>query len=232
MNVFPTVFTDPTGHYVAAPNDGEIDRKIIVASYYESEANTPLVLPIVVDNRIIGRQYHMPVGAQQSIVSEESPQYTVGRLLAIAGIVSDMGEIFLAATAPAASILPGYGDGVITYASGMLTGDNYGLFPPPPPLPQNMISLNQDTVINAGEAFVPVVAAKALGISGILAGTVSPIPGDELFTGALIATYAAIDITTSVGSLAYDTQRFTGEYQNHYTVGYAVGHGLTIIIWP
>ena len=232
----PVKYRDPTGHYVAAPDKGEIDLDIIIASYYESGVDTPLVLPIVVDipniieKKIVGRHYRMPVGAQQSTVPEGSPQYTVGRILAGAGIAIDGTEALLALF-PGAGTVPGLVDAGVTYLAGVGTGDNYfpllGISDAPRGLPENMYGVNQDLVVNSVEAGVPLVAAPALGVGGIVIGGATPTPGDEL----ALLNFALVDAATSLLSLAYDSARFVGAIQNHHTIGGA-GDEIIIVHWP
>lgn len=138
-------------------------------------------------------------------------------------------------TVPGAGILPAWGDTVVTYASGVLTGDNYvgGLSSPPSSLSQDMISVNQDFLVNAGEAMLPTMIAGTLGTGGLALEAVTPIPGDAIVyeTGAILA-FQVTDAITSAALALYDYGRYEGDFQNHLTVGVSQEAGTMLVYWP
>lgn len=158
-------------------------------------------------------------------------------MLAAGSIGADMIELILTME-PGAAFLPSLWDTGITYLSGVFTGDNYvgfgGISRPPTSLPQDMYSVNQDFVVNLGEAAFPVVLAGTLGVSGIIAEAATvPIPGDIIIyeSGALLA-YQITDAITSSASALYDAGRYDGSIQNHITVGISPNEGVILVYWP
>jgi RHS repeat-associated protein len=253
----PVKYTDPTGHrptdgceYEGCDLDDDLDPDktwgepdgTLVESLTETDVNpvsatgptTPYRTRLTVDSKEIGWLYYMPAGSAQSTVSVNSTRYKIGRFLAGSGIAIDVVELVLSVV-PGASVGPGYTDSLVTYFAGALTGDNYLPFgsAPPPGLPSRMVSINQDAIVNGVEAFLPTISAGAFGVSGILAGAVTALPGDELIYGGGLALmgYQMVDATTSTISAFYDYGRFNGTFQNHYTIGYALGYGVIIINW-
>ena len=235
----PVKFNDPTGHYVVDTDDGSIDPDVIIESYNQAAItnptviDTPLILPIVVDKKIIGREFWMPANSPQSTISETSTRAEIGRFLASLGIVSDAVEFILAPFG--GGVLPGFVDPILTYASDAFSGDNYSPLwgaNPPENLPLMWASFNQDIVVNGIEAFIPAVGGFIGGVTGLGVGAATPAPGDEIvYGGAGYIFGSSIDALTSFASLVYDLGRFNGDFQNPYTIGFAPDYGLIVIHW-
>ena len=197
---------------------------------YDPARTEPLKAPIVVNNQILGYYYAMPVGAEQSTVLEDSGRYKFGRFLSRVGIALDIGELILSVI-PMAGIGPAYTDAGVTYLSGLFTGDNY--FGNAPPGLPDMLSINQDALVNGLEAIIPSLAATAFGVNSLLAdAATAPIPGDSLLymSGGVIVTQI-IDATTSAFSGIYDYARHEDILANYITFGVSF-EGFLIVYWP
>ncbi|MCB8943971.1 MAG: hypothetical protein H6658_09470 [Ardenticatenaceae bacterium] len=206
----------------------------ILGDLHDPVRTEPLKTPIIMDNQIMGSFYAMPVGAEQSIVSEDSGWYKFGRFLAGVGIAIDVGEVILSPI-PGAGIGPGYTDALVTYFSGAFTGDNYIGNNAPPGLPNDLVSINQDLVMNGVEAIVPQLSATAFGVTSLMADlATAPIPADSLIylpVGA-VATQI-IDATTSAATAIYDSGRYNGSIPNYFSIGISIEDGgLVIVYWP
>ena len=186
--------------------------------------------PIMSNGTLFGWAYIMPVGSQQSFVSENSTQYQIGRDLAQLGIGLDGLELILASSPdPGAGLTLGFVDAGVTYVSGLLTGDNY-IFYQHPDLPQ-MVAVNQDLLVNLGEAIIGGTAPylfSALGaVSTAEAGPVGMIIGGG--TGFMLGKMT--DTVTSTASALYDAGRYNGSIHNHIMIGDSQ-EGIIIIWWP
>ena len=195
----------------------------ILGMLYDPSRTEPLITNIIINNQAVGQLYAMPIGTQQSLISPESPVYKVGRFLSGFGIALDIIETILAPI-PGAGATVGTGDGIITYFSGLLTGDNYlPLFLKHPDLP-NAITVNQDVMINNLEAGVG-IAAKGM---GTVAGTVAAGPAGAL---AGFGLGAIVDAITSTASGIYDYGRYKGAIHNYVSAG-VTSDGALVVYWP
>lgn len=148
----------------------------------------------------------------------------LGMGLGLAGFLLDWGEFAALLNAlPGDSESAALLDVVVTYVSGVATGENYMFDRPDPSLP-HMITLNQDFFVTAGD----VGLAGAAEMAG---GAIGGPPGYLIGTG--------VDFFTTGGSIIYDGLRYFGYLDNHISVGTAVtstgqiNSGDTIIlIWP
>ncbi|MCA9965908.1 MAG: RHS repeat-associated core domain-containing protein [Anaerolineales bacterium] len=189
-----------------------------------------LRVPIMSNDMLLGWTYVMPVGSQQSYVSENSIQYQFGRGLAQLGIGLDMLELMLTGSPdPGAGGALGFVDAGVTYASGLLTGDNYGLYQHPD-LPQ-MVAVNQDLLVNAGEAIIGGTAPYLFAALGA-ASTVETGPaGMAIGGGTGFMLGKMTDAVTSTASALYDGGRYNGSIYNHLMIG-GSQEGIVIIWWP
>ncbi len=250
----PVKYRDPSGHALECGavggdcSDGLTPSERLKMLEESGQLDNPdrtetIEIPVAVNGKLAIKIVIPPVNAMQSSIGP-SPRRGIGRVMAATGIAIDAVEVALAVS-PGGGVLPGFGDAVITYLSGMLTGDNYGPWAPPPAeigLPSNMISINQDAIWNGVEAAIPPVAAGTLGISSasLAAATVAtPFPGDEELAAvglapASVFAYQLIDVTSSGASMLYDFGRFAGYFNNNLTLGHSPGSGyrLHMIYWP
>jgi hypothetical protein len=161
----------------------------------------------------------MPPGSNPNMPRPEWAQ-RLGMAMGIAGFLMDVGEMI-------GIFVPGFEEDVtalwdvgVTYASSLLSGQSY-LFETPHPDVPSMISVNQDVLVTAGDAFI------ALG--GKTAGAVA---GGPIGYGVGLGT----DFVTTGASLVYDYNRVWGTTPNYVTAGVSVspetfGKGV-IVIWP